>query len=194
MAHPASRNVTAALTFSALLLTASPVPAEEKTEDVQALSHGYALLHQTVERLDRLPKVLYLKLESDAVDALATEIGEHTSTALDEIEAYAQSHPGIDLADAGLPRIDRERRSRTTRALLKEMATTSGVEFERGFLLAMTNLLNQLRHTAAALAEMPQDAAGAQLAQRWRGRFEADYERVRRLLADDYFRPAKEGG
>lgn len=188
MTCPTPKNVSAALTLSALLLAAVPAAAADEAADVRALSQGYALLYQAVEKLDRLPKVLYAKLESDPVDELATHIGEGTSAALEEIEAYAESHPGIDLEDAGLPPVERERRSSTSKALLKEMATTSGTEFERIFLMSLVSLLNQTRHTAAVLAEMPQDEAGKRLARRWHERFEADYRKVRELFVSDYFR------
>lgn len=190
MIYPTPKNVPAALALAALLLAPVPDAAADEAEDVRALSQGYALLYQAVEKLDRLPKLLYAKFESDPVDELATHIGEGTSAALEEIEAYAESHPGIDLEDAGLPPVERERRSSTSKALLKEMATTSGTEFERIFLMALVSLLNQTRHTAAVLAEMPQDEAGKRLARRWHERFEADYRKVRELFVSDYFRSA----
>lgn len=37
--------------------------------NVAELSHGYAILYQTVKKITKLNKVLYVKLESDPLDA-----------------------------------------------------------------------------------------------------------------------------
>lgn len=165
----------------------APATADDADVDVSALSNGYALLYQTVGKLSKLQKVLYVKIESDPVDALATELGEHADTIQSQIEKYAETHPGLDLEKTGLPEIDKQRRSNTTKALLKDMATHSGAEFERLYLLALTNVTNQSRHIASALADMPQDASGKKLAKGWHQQMQDDYEAIGKLLQARYF-------
>lgn len=182
-----------AILILTMFLSAPALQAESPSDtDVAELSRGYALLYQTVKKVTTLDKVLYLKFESDPVDAIDTQLAEHASAALKQLEQYADSHPGIDLEDTGLPQVEQQRRSNTTKALLKDMATRSGVEFERLFLLALTNVVNQSRHTAAALADMPQDDSGKQLMQRLAERFDADYEQLGKLMISNYFRAAEE--
>lgn len=171
-----------------LLIGVSAAQAGERSaQQVTVQSQGYALLYQTLNKITNLNKLLYVKIESDPVDALATELNEHASAALEDLEAYAETHPGINLEETGLPKVEQARRSNTSLALLKELATTSGASFERLFLLANTNVLNQARHIASALAEVPQDEAGKKLAARLHDTFQADYVQVGKLLDAQYF-------
>lgn len=172
------------LALCAALSVASAAAANEP----QPAAHGYALLHDTLGKLERLPAVLYVKLESDALDELATRLGEHAAEARADIASYAESHPAIALDATGLPEADVARRTRTRNALLAELALSSGSEFERLYLLALMNIANQSRHTAAAVADMAPDDAGAELAGTIAARFDADYRAVRELLAREHFR------
>lgn len=173
------------LALCAALSIASAAAANEP----QPAAHGYALLHDTLGKLERLPAVLYVKLESDALDELATRLGEHAAEARADIASYAESHPAIALDATGLPEADVARRTRTRNALLAELAlSSSSSEFERLYLLALMNIANQSRHTAAAVADMAPDDAGAELAGTIAERFDADYRAVRELLAREHFR------
>lgn len=128
-----------------------------------------------------------MKLEPDPLDALDTALNDHAGKALDALDKYAKTHPGLDLDDTGLPKVEQQRRSNTTIALLKDMVTHSGVDFERLFLLANINVLNQARHTAEALADLPQDESGKKLAQRLHKQFDDDYSSAVALLDKHYF-------
>ena len=184
-------KVTRQLASGLMLLLLSSLQlgyAQDATpQEITELSQAYALLYQTVNKIDKLGKLLYVKFESDPVDALATELGEHADTAQEDIEQYAQSHPGINLEETGLPKAEQARRSYTTKALLKDVATHSGTEFERLYLLAMTNVVNQARHMASAVADLPQDQAGKNLASRLHEQFDSDYAQVNALLDSNYF-------
>lgn len=170
------------------LCAALSVASAAAANDPQPAAHGYALLHDTLGKLERLPAVLYVKLESDALDELATRLGEHAADARADIASYAESHPAIALDATGLPDADVARRTRTRNALLAELALSGGTEFERLYLLALMNIADQSRHTAAAVADMAPDDAGAELAGTIAERFDADYRAVRELLAREHFR------
>ena len=67
------------------LCAALGVAAAAAANDPQPAAHGYALLHDTLGKLERLPAVLYVKLESDALDELATRLGDHAADARADI-------------------------------------------------------------------------------------------------------------
>ena len=51
----------------------------------------------------------------------------------------------------------------------------------------MTNVVNQARHMASAVADLPQDQAGKNLASRLHEQFDSDYAQVNALLDSNYF-------
>ncbi|MDN5937090.1 MAG: hypothetical protein L0H83_00340 [Salinisphaera sp.] len=172
-----------------VLATSVSRAAEGPKYNVQALSEGYALLYRTLGRIDMLPNLLWVKFESDPVDALATAVNDQVGKAVDRLQAYADSHPGIDLADTGLPLVERQRRDNTVKTVLKELLTRSGGRFELYFLLVMANLLNQIRHIAQALHELDQDQAGKTLTHETHQRFDRQYQKTMALLQASYFCP-----
>lgn len=152
--------------FAMLALAGGTVVSAADDERIEQLGYGYTAFYDTAEQLSLVDKALWLKVESDGVDALVTRMAKTMGALADELEVLASQSPAVSLEDDGLPKYERAKRQSVTIQRSLDLGAPllgrSGRDFERVLLLSLTAALNQQRHL---LKVMQGDEPSAQRAQ-----------------------------
>lgn len=183
--------------------TADPPPSaafdEKKLEELseaehnKLLSEGYSQLYDSASGLRYLDEFLALKFESDATNAVITDLAEYATTLKGQLEQLGKDYPSLSLEDDGLPVLDKKTREIGQKERLKSLAPvvgSSGVEFERTLLLTQSGALNQLRYLSQAIAEAEKSAERKAFMGDVQQNFDRLYNDVVGLLNKKYFCPA----
>jgi hypothetical protein len=179
-----------------LLLVAGPLagcavfdrrPAPPPPAGLSVVAQGYLLLHEIVSQQKHLDKLLLIKIESEEVDAIISEISAYSAEVEDQLIALAKEPPGLKLGQQILPAAFVRARQSSQAEQLKELLGATGKDFERRLLLSVSSPLNQARH----LARVMRGAEGAPARQAfWKevqGRFDDQYGKLMGLLEKRYF-------
>lgn len=182
--------VVASLTFTiGCSQQAQPTDANATQAQID-ISQGYAQLFQTANGLSNVNALLYIKLESDAVDRFITGLSEDMAQMATATKQATRSAPWIDLDATGLPRIEQMKRSKSQldRALgLAPVFGRTGADFERTLLLTLSGGLNQSRYLTRVLLELETDDSRKAFLEQARDTFDRLYDADVDLLNSRYF-------
>lgn len=187
------------LRFLATLLPLAAVAAcgpgdADKVSAVDAqrlmLNQGYSMLYKDVSRVEFAKLILYIKVESQAVNALVTAISDYSGALEQDLERIARDYPAVRIDLDPLPEMEKRKRSGVNleRALsFAPVVGRTGRDFERTILLSLSAVLSQERHLCKVLAAEEPDPGLKKVMLDAQQRFDALYDRVVALLDRDYF-------
>ena len=122
------------------------------------LNAGYGLLFQILSAEVNVDKILIIKREQPELRALVKDIAAQASFSKKQLEALAQSDPGLNLKTKSLPLAEQKAREQISSARAKELVFgSSGREFEFKLLLTQVEALSYGPHLAKALSELEPD-------------------------------------
>lgn len=183
--------------------SANPPPSaafdEKKLEELseaehnKLLSEGYSQLYDAASGLRYLDEFLAVKFESDATDAVITDVAEYAARLRGQLEQLGKDYPSLSLEDDGLPILDKKAREIGQKERLKSLAPIVGstdAEFERTLLLTQSGALNQLRYLSQVIAEAEKSEERKAFLGDVRQNFDRLYNDVVGLLNKEYFCPA----
>jgi len=155
------------------------------------LSEGYSLLYSDATHMDLAGMILYVKAESDAVDAIVTNIAEFAARVKKDLERIAKDYPGVRIDLDPLPEMEKRKRSAIAKDRARYFAPVvghGGREYERTMLIGYANGLIHEFHLCQVLAEAETDINLKKFLLDTGKQYEALYERTNALLEKEYFR------
>lgn len=155
------------------------------------LSEGYSMLYQDASNLDRTDMILYVKVESDAVDKIVTSAADVGAQLKKDLERIAHDYPGVRIDLDPLPEIEKRKRAAISKDRAKYFAPVvghGGREYERAVLIGLSNGTNHERHLCAVMAEAEPDAGFKKFLLDSENRYDGLYDRVTELLEKEYFK------
>lgn len=148
------------------------------------------MLYGYVSDLSKLDLIFLIKSESESVNAVTTDVTEYAGSLMKVIERVARDYPAVDITLDPMPVIQQ----RAQLAIGKErllsfapMVGLAGESFDRRVLQTQEGVLNLLRFMAQALAEEEPEPSLKKLWTAAHTRFEELYQRVLKMLQDNYF-------
>jgi hypothetical protein len=155
------------------------------------LSEGYSMLYQDAGNLDLSELILYVKVESEAMHNMVTEVADFGGQVKKDLERIAKEYPGVRIDLDPLPEMEKRKRAAISKDRARYFAPVighGGREYERTVLLGYSNGLNHERHLCQVMAEAEPDAGLKKFLLETEKRYDALYERVTALLDKEYFK------
>lgn len=155
------------------------------------LSEGYSMLYKDAGNLELAELILYVKVESDAVDKLVTAVSDFDGQLKKDLERIAKDYPGVRIDLDPLPELEKRKRLAIGKDRARYFAPVighGGREYERTVLLAYANGLNHERHLCQVMAEVETDAGLKKFLLDTQKHYDALYERINALLEKEYFK------
>jgi hypothetical protein len=175
-------------------LTCCNASDADKVSDTNAqrlmLNQGYSMLYTDASRVQFTKLILYVKVESDAVNTLVTAISDHSNVLEKDLERIAREYPAVRIDLDPLPEMEKRKRSDVNeqRALsFAPFVGRTGRSFERTLLLSMSAVLSQESHLCKVMAAEEPDPGLKQFLIESHRDFEGLYGRVVALLDREYF-------
>jgi len=156
-----------------------------------ALSEGYSMLYKDASNLDLAELILYVKVESDAVDKIVTAVAEVGGQLKKDLERIARNYPGVRIDLDPLPEMEKRKRAAIGKDRARYFAPVighGGREYERTMLIAYANGMNHERHLCQVMAEAEPDASLKKFLLDAEKRYDGLYDRVTALLNKEYFK------
>lgn len=165
--------------------------AQPASDAREALNHGYAQLHWIAAKMRHVDQLLWVKQESDAVEAAVKTVSRTMGEHADALETFERERDDLRLDDDGLPRYEQRKRL----SVIKQRGLTTGTPFlgqtgaafERTLLLSLNAVINQQRH----LMRVMRHDETAPVLRDWlkasEQALDADYEHLAGLLNSEYF-------
>lgn len=173
---------------------ATPATTERLSDSEESknreLSYGYGQLYKTASGLKHLKTALRVKAESDKVASLIEDISSYAEKLTAQLEKLDREYPSLRIDDSGLPEMEAKRRKAVVWDQIFVMAPIvgkSGKDFERTLLLSQAGVLNNVRFLAEVIKDAEKSDARRSLLQEIQIRLNGLYQRVIRLLEQDYF-------
>lgn len=155
------------------------------------LSEGYSMLYADASHLDLAEMILYVKVESEAVDTIVTAVAEFASELKKQLEQIAKDYPGVRIDLDPQPEMEKRKRI----ALAKDRALYfaplvghGGREYERTVLIAYSNGINHERHLCQVMAEAESDPGLKKFLIDAEKHYGTLYDRTVVLLDKEYFK------
>ena len=155
------------------------------------LSEGYSMLYTDASHLDLAELVLYVKVESDAVDKVVTAVAEVGGQLKKDLERIAKDYPGVRIDLDPLPELEKRKRSAIAKDRARYFAPVighGGREYERTVLIGYVNGINHERHLCQVMAEAETDAGLKKFLLDAEKRYDGLYDRINTLLDKEYFK------
>ena len=174
--------------------------AKEKADHAKApelgkqrlmLSEGYSLLYKDASNLDLAELILYVKVESESMHKMVTEVSEAGAELKKDLERIAKDYPGVRIDLDPLPEMEKRKRAAISKDRAKYFAPLvghGGREYERTVLIGYANGLNHESHLCQVMAEAEPDAGLKKFLLDAEKRYVGLYERVTALLEKEYFK------
>lgn len=165
--------------------------ATELSKQRLALSEGYSMLYKDASSLDLMELILYVKVESDAVDKVVTAVAEVGGQMKKDLERIARDHPDVRINLDPLPEMEKRKRAAIAKDRARYFAPIvghGGREYERTVLIGYANGTNHERHLCKVMAEAEPDASLKKFLLDAEKRYDGLYDRVAALLDKDYFK------
>ena len=165
--------------------------ATDSSKQRLALSEGYSMLYKDASTLDLTELILYVKVESDAMDKLVTAVAEAGGQMKKDLERIAKDHPGVRIDLDPLPEMEKRKRAAIAKDRARYFAPIvghGGREYERTVLIGYANGMNHERHLCQVMAEAEPDASLKKFLLDAEKRYDGLYDRVTALLDKDYFK------
>jgi hypothetical protein len=154
------------------------------------LSYSYGQLYRAASGLKHLKKIIYVKVESDAIERLVQDISAYGTELAQQLEQLDSDYPSLSIDDPGLPALEIKKRKAVVWDQLFTMAPIvgqTGKAFERTLLLSQLGLLNNLRFLAEVTREAEKNDSRKRFVQEVQSRFDSLYKRTARLLEQQHF-------
>jgi len=155
------------------------------------LSEGYSMLYKDASNLDLTQLILYVKVESEAMDKVVTAVGEFGDQLKKDLEKIARDYPGVRIDLDPLPEMEKRKRAAIGKDRARYFAPVighGGREYERTMLIAYANGMNHERHLCQVMAEAEPDASLKKFLLDAEKRYDGLYDRVTALLNKEYFK------
>jgi len=165
--------------------------AADSSKQRLALSEGYSMLYKDASTLDLTELILYVKVESDAMDKVVTAVAEIGGQMKKDLERIARDHPGVRINLDPLPEMEKRKRAAIAKDRARYFAPIvghGGREYERTVLIGYANGMNHERHLCQVMAEAEPDASLKKFLLDAEKRYGGLYDRVTALLDKDYFK------
>jgi hypothetical protein len=165
--------------------------APELSKQRLMLSEGYSMLYTDASHLDLAEMVLYVKVESEAVDKIVTDVAEAGGQLKKDLEKIAKDYPGVRIDLDPLPEMEKRKRSAIAKDRARYFAPVighGGREYERTVLIGLVNGINHERHLCQVMAEAEPDAGLKKFLLDAEKRYDGLYDRVSALLDKEYFK------
>jgi hypothetical protein len=162
---------------------APPAPSDGH----RTIAQGYSLLHAITSEQKELKKLLLVKVESDSVDAVISELADYTGKLSAELEDMARRYPALTVDTQFLPEVEVKARESITSDTTRIFLDTKGKEFERRLLLKQLSALEQERHIAKVMVALETADERRAFWTRTEQRFGELYAKVEQLLERQYF-------
>jgi len=165
--------------------------AADSSKQRLALSEGYSMLYKDASTLDLTELILYVKVESDAMDNVVTAVAEIGGQMKKDLERIARDHPGVRINLDPLPEMEKRKRAAIAKDRARYFAPIvghGGREYERTVLIGYANGMNHERHLCQVMAEAEPDASLKKFLLDAEKRYGGLYDRVTALLDKDYFK------
>jgi hypothetical protein len=123
--------------------------APNRTQEVHASSgHGYALLYEILGQERQVAQLLLIKVERNSLETVIQAIARTCDEAFERLETLAESDPGLDLVDTGLPIEEVRTRQAIAATRRDQLLAASGRELELQLLLSQNEALTYMAHLA----------------------------------------------
>jgi hypothetical protein len=155
------------------------------------LSEGYSMLYKDASNLDLTQLILYMKVESEAMDKVVTAVGEFGDQLKKDLEKIAKDYPGVRIDLDPLPEMEKRKRAAIAKDRARYFAPVighGGREYERTVLIGYANGINHERHLCQVMAEAEPDASLKKFLLDTEKRYDSLYDRVTALLDKEYFK------
>jgi hypothetical protein len=155
------------------------------------LSEGYSMLYKDASNLDLAELILYVKVESEAMEKVVSAVAEVGSQLKKDLERIAKDYPGVRIDLDPLPEMEKRKRAAITKDRARYFAPIighGGREYERTVLIGYANGINHDRHLCQVMAEAEPDAGLKKFLLDVEKRYDGLYDRVTALLEKDYFK------
>ncbi len=155
------------------------------------LSEGYSMLYKDANNLDLTELILYVKVESEAVDKVVSAVAEVGGQVKKDLERIARDYPGVRIDLDPLPEMEKRKRAAISKDRARYFAPVighGGREYERTVLIGFANGINHERHLCQVMAEAEPDAGLKKFLLDAEKRYDGLYDRVTALLDKEYFK------
>jgi hypothetical protein len=163
-----------------------PVPP---TDGHRTIAQGYSLLYGITSQQKDLKKLLLVKIESDPVDAVISELADYTGELSAELEDMAKRYPALTVNTQFLPEVEVKTRESITAETTNIFLASKGADFERRLLLKQLTALEQERHMAKVMVQMETADERRAFWKRTEQRLGLLYDKFENLLQRSYFCP-----
>ncbi len=165
--------------------------ASAPSQQRQRLNEGYSILYEDAGNLDLAEFILYVKVESEAVDGIVTAAAQLGGELKKQLEQVAKDYPEVRIDLDPLPEMEKRKRAALGKDRARYFAPVighGGREYERTVLIAYANGANHERHLCQVMAEAEPNANLKKLLLDTQQRYDALYERINTLLDKEYFK------
>ena len=165
----------------------APVASKQRL----VLSEGYSLLYRDAGNLDLAELILYVKVESEAMNKVVTAVAEAGGQLKKDLQRISKDHPGVRIDLDPLPEMEKRKRAAISKDRARYFAPVighGGREYERTVLLGYSNGINHERHLCQVMAEAEPDASLKKFLLDAGKRYDGLYDRVTALLEKEYFK------
>jgi hypothetical protein len=165
--------------------------APELSKQRLMLSEGYSMLYADAGSLDMTKLILYVKVESEAVDKVVTAVAEFGGQLKKDLENIAKDYPGVRIDLDPLPELEKRKRAAMTKDRARYFAPVvghGGREYERTVLIGFVNGINHERHMCQVMAEAEPDASLKKFLLDAEKHYDGLSNRVTALLENEYFK------
>jgi hypothetical protein len=155
------------------------------------LSEGYSMLYKDASNLDFAELILYVKVESDAMNKVVTAVAEAGGQLKKDLERIAKENPGVRIDLDPLPEMEKRKRAALAKDRARYFAPIvghGGREYERTVLIGYVNGINHERHLCQVMAAAETEAGLKKLLLDAEKRYDDLYDRITALLEKEYFK------
>ena len=165
--------------------------APDLSKQRRVLSEGYSMLYQDAGILDFAELILYVKVESEAMNKVVTAVAEVGGQLKKDLERISKDYPGVRIDLDPLPEMEKRKRAAISKDRARYFAPVighGGREYERTVLIGYVNGINHERHLCQVMAEAEPDASLKKFLLDAEKRYDDLYDRITALLDKDYFK------
>jgi hypothetical protein len=155
------------------------------------LSEGYSMLYKDASNLDLAELILFVKVESEAMEKVVAAVAEVGGQLKKDLERIAKDYPGVRIDLDPLPEMEKRKRvaiSKDRALYFAPIVGHGGREYERTVLISYANATNHERHLCRVMAEAEPDAGLKKFLLDAEKRYDGLYDRVTALLEKAYFK------
>jgi hypothetical protein len=156
----------------------------------QILNEGYSLLYKDLDDLSKIHLIFLVKSEAKQVNDMTTEVTEYADGLKQTLERVARDYPAVNIKLEPLPVMEQRARSAMAKDRLLSFAPVVGLtgeSFDRRVLQNLEGMLNELKSLANAIADEEPEPSLKQIATTAHNKLNELYERVLKMVVDNYY-------